>query len=74
LTIPDFMEKFGNQAIESAKANGESASEIGKKASEIDSYKEMYKTPIGVILLTYMEILPVGLVVSLISALILKKK
>jgi Protein of unknown function (DUF4199) len=74
LFIPDFMEKFGNQAIESAKANGESASEIGKKASEIDSYKEMYKTPIGVILLTYMEILPVGLVVSLISALILKKK
>lgn len=74
LFIPDFMEKFGNQTLESAKSSGASASEISKKASDIESYKEMYKTPIGVILLTYMEILPVGLVVSLISALILKKK
>jgi Protein of unknown function (DUF4199) len=68
------MEKFGNQAIESAKSSGANASEISKQASEIESYKKMYKTPIGVILLTYMEILLVGLVVSLISALILKKK
>ncbi|WP_435354319.1 DUF4199 domain-containing protein [Emticicia sp. SJ17W-69] len=72
--IPDFMEKFGGQAVESAKSSGASASEISKISTEIESYKEMYKTPLGVILLTYMEILPVGLVVSLISALILKKK
>lgn len=72
--IPDFMEKFSNQAIETAKASGESLEEIKQKAEGMKTYQEMYKTPFGVILLTYMEILPVGLVVSLISALILKKK
>ncbi|WP_413669992.1 hypothetical protein ACEN9X_08680 [Mucilaginibacter sp. Mucisp86] len=37
-------------------------------------YVNMYKSPFGVIVLTYMEILPVGLVIALIAALILKRK
>ncbi len=72
--IPDFMDKFCSQAIASSKASGASQAEINAQTAEMDTYKEMYKNPFGVILLTYMEILPVGLVVSLISALILKKK
>lgn len=72
--IPDFMEKFSNHALETARLNGISAAEINQQSKEMETYKEMYKNPFGVILLTYLEILPVGLVVSLISALILKKK
>jgi Protein of unknown function (DUF4199) len=72
--IPDFLEKFTQQSLEKIKASGASQAEITSKTAEMEGYKTMYNTPIGVILLTYMEILPVGLVVSLISALILKKK
>lgn len=72
--IPDFMEKFENQAIQSLKSSGASTSEISEKTAEMAGYKEMYKNPLWVIVLTYMEIVPVGLLVSLISALILKKK
>ena len=40
----------------------------------MESYKEMYKSQILIVLLTYMEILPVGLVITLISSLLLKRK
>lgn len=72
--IPDFLEKFSNHALEIAKSNGESAAEISEKSKEMETYREMYKSPLGIMLLTYLEIFPVGLVVSLICALILKKK
>jgi len=38
------------------------------------NFKEMYKSPLFVILIIYSEVLPIGLVVALVSALILRKK
>ena len=67
--FPNFAEHYTDMAI--AKA---SQDEVAKVTEEMNSFKEMYKNPIMVILLTYMEILPLGIVFSLISALILKKK
>ena len=67
--FPNFMEHYANMAIEKA-----SSDEVAKVTEEMNSYKEMYKNPVMVILLTYMEILPLGIVFSFISALILKKK
>ncbi|HMS70459.1 MAG TPA: hypothetical protein PKD18_20070 [Saprospiraceae bacterium] len=37
-------------------------------------FKEMYKNPLFVILITYSEVLPIGLLVALLSATILKAK
>lgn len=67
--FPNFAEHYTDMAI--AKA---SPDEVVKVTEEMNSFKEMYKNPIWVILFTYMEILPLGIVFSLISALILKKK
>lgn len=72
--IPDFLDKYCSHAIAKAKAAGATADEITRQTRQMEQYKEMYKSPIGVILLTYMEVLPVGLLVALISALILKRK
>jgi hypothetical protein len=72
--IPDFMEKYSSQMLQNAKSAGANQAELTAKKAEMIGYKEMYKNPLGVIFLTYMEIMPVGLVVSLISALILRKK
>jgi len=74
LFIPDFMDKYTAHVMREAGREGASQTELNEKAAEMLSYKEMYKSPILVILLTYSEILPVGLIVSLISALILKRK
>ncbi|MFM6924017.1 MAG: DUF4199 domain-containing protein [Ferruginibacter sp.] len=72
--IPDFAEKYAAAAIDKMKATGASAEKIAATAKEMDSFKELYKNPIMVILFTYLEILPVGLLLSLVAALVLKRK
>ena len=56
------------------KAGGVSQLEIEKKTKEMANFAIMYKNPFYNAMITYMEILPVGLVVTLISSLILKRK
>lgn len=72
--MPDFIEKYVEHAIAQAKAAGATAAELDKQMAEMKTYQDMYKNPLFVVLLTYMEILPVGLIVTLISSLILKRK
>jgi Protein of unknown function (DUF4199) len=72
--IPDFGEKYAAQMIDKLKASGASQVEIDKQTQEMASFAKMYKNPFFNALITYAEILPVGLVITLISALILKRK
>lgn len=67
--FPNFMEHYCNLALKETPPE-----ELVAKKAELEAYKDMYKTPIGVILLTYMEMFPIGVIFSLICALILKKK
>jgi hypothetical protein len=70
--FPDFMEKYSAHALKVAAAKG--PEEVAAKTAEMAEYSELYKNPVWVILLTYMEVLPIGLVVAVISAFALKKK
>ncbi len=72
--IPDFMEKYSAHVINQAKEAKVSQAELNKQIDQMNSFKEIYKSPLGIILMTYLEILPLGLVVALISSLILRKK
>lgn len=72
--FPDFMEKYAAHAIEEAQRSGDTAEAIAAKQEEMNTYKEYYKNPLMMMALTYMEILPIGLIITLLSALILKKK
>ena len=72
--IPDFMEKYSAHTLEQLKASGTSQAEIDKQAKEMADFAVMYKNPFFNAMMTYIEVLPVGLVVTLISALILKRK
>jgi len=71
---PDFIEKYSACVLEKLKAGGASAAEIQEKTTEMQQLKVDYKNPLYVILMTYSEVLPLSLVVSLISALIFKRK
>ena len=72
--IPDFMEKFSAQELDKLKASGASQIEIDTETIKMENMVKMYKNPFFNALMTYVEILPVGLVVTLISSLILKRK
>ncbi|MES2618591.1 MAG: DUF4199 domain-containing protein [Bacteroidota bacterium] len=72
--IPDFMDKYSAHMLKTAEAKGSSAAELAKEVADINSMKGLYKNPIFVILLTYVEVLPLATLVAIISALILKRK
>ena len=71
--MPDFMDRYCAQMIENAKATS-SPAKIQELTEQMNTQKEMYKNPLFFVLFTYFEILPVGLLVSLVTALILKRK
>ena len=72
--IPDFMEKYSAHTLDELKASGASQVEIDKETKEMADFARMYKNPFFNAMMTYVEILPVGLIVTLISSLILKRK
>ncbi len=74
LFIPDYMNRYVSHVLQQAKSGGASQAEMNKQVAQMEGYKEMYKNPLLFVLLTYLEILPVGLLVTLICALLLKRK
>jgi hypothetical protein len=72
--VPDFMDKYSAHMLRKAEAAGASQQELQKKAAELAKNSEMYKNPIVVILFTYLEVLPLGLAIAVISAAILQRR
>lgn len=72
--VPDFMEQYSAYMMEKARASGMSARQLAAEADKMKMYSDMYKNPIMIILFTYVEILPVGILVSLVAAALLKKR
>ncbi len=72
--MPDFMDKYIAHNIKELKASGATAQEISTQTATLNTQKQLYKNPFWVVMFTYLEILPVGLVVAAITALILKRK
>jgi hypothetical protein len=72
--MPDFVDKYNAYLIERAKASGASPEKIEKTALEAKQFKEQYDKPAINVALTFLEVFPIGLGVTLVSAAILRKK
>ena len=72
--MPDFMQQYMDASLAKMKASGLSAETIAQKTAEMQHFQEMYKNPLVSIALTFLEPFPVGLLVTLASAGILRKK
>lgn len=70
----EFGDQYFDQQIELVKQKQLSEIEMQEEIQDMKEFKEAYKNPIFKFFITYAEILPIGLLVALITALILKRK
>ena len=64
----DFMADYTKSVLKSMQADGASPAAIQAKAAEMSVMAESYKNPLFRIPMTFIEIFPVGILVALISA------
>jgi Protein of unknown function (DUF4199) len=72
--LPDFMDKYGAHVIEKTKASGASAAVVQAQVEQVKKYKEMYANPLLNAAMTFIEPFPIGLVITLISAAVLRRR
>lgn len=72
--MPDFGDKYAAHMIDRAKTSGATQQEIDKKIQEAQQFSRNYRNPVINVGYTFMEIFPVGLAATLVSAAILRRK
>jgi hypothetical protein len=74
LAVTDFafIDAYSAAAVEAARAKGASAAEIEATIVQMAQFREQYSNPFFRMPITFIEIFPVGILVSLISALLLR--
>ena len=72
--MPGFGEKYTSYVVEQVRASGASQQVVDAKVQEMKTFKVMYDKPLFNAALTFLEPLPVGLLISLISAAILRRR
>jgi hypothetical protein len=72
--MPDFGDKYAASAIQKMREKGASDAAIAAKTIEMEKMKAMYDNPLINAAVTLIEPFPVGLVVTLVSAAILRKR
>jgi hypothetical protein len=72
--MPDYLEKYSAYTLEKSREAGASEAELAAEAKKMAEFGEMYKNPLVNIAFTFLEPLPVGLVMSLVTAGVLRRR
>jgi hypothetical protein len=72
--MPDFADKYAALSLDRMRADGASAAEMVEAEKKMADFKRLYPNPLFNIGMTFIEIFPVGLIVTLVSAAILRRK
>ena len=72
VTGMDYGAEYAGHLIEQRKAAGATAAELAKYIAEMERFKTQYANPLFRMPMTFTEIFPVGVLVSLVSALVLR--
>ncbi|MES2304590.1 MAG: DUF4199 domain-containing protein [Gemmatimonadota bacterium] len=71
---PDFMEKYAAYQVEQARAAGKSEAGIAAEMKKMAEFQESYRNPLVNVAYTLLEPLPVGLILTLVTAGVLSRK
>ena len=73
--IPDFVDKYSQYMIEKSRAAGASPEQIAGEVAQMERFKVIFQNPFYNFLITFfVEPFPIGLIITVISALILRKR
>jgi len=72
--LPDFLDKYSNYMVEKQRAAGATPEQLNVVVQENQKFMEMYKNPLIRFASSMMEAFPVGLLITLLSAWILKRE
>ena len=71
---PDFLAKYQAHEIEKARADGATEAAIAEQKAKLEKMAAMYRNPVFNAAITFLEPLPVALVMSLVSAGVLSRR
>lgn len=71
--IPDFLDHYTAYQLEQLRAEGAGQAAIQQKQAQMATFAELYANPFLNALITFLEVFPVGFLVTLISAGILRR-
>jgi hypothetical protein len=71
---PDFMERYQAHVMDEARADGESEEQLAKRQADLAKFAQWYKNPVLRAGMTFVEPLPVALVMALVSAGVLSRR
>lgn len=72
--MPDFMDKYAAHEVAKARASGASDAQVAARQAEMEKFAVMYRNPLYNAAFTFMEPLPMALLVALISAGVLSRR
>jgi hypothetical protein len=68
----DFVELYARSMLDAARARGATEAELQQVVANGESFARLYANPLYRMSITFIEIFPVGLLISLISAAVLR--
>lgn len=72
--VPDFIAEYQEHTLDQARSEGKSAEAIAQMKTEMDEFAVMYQNPVFNAAITFLEPLPVALIVSLVTAGVLGRR
>lgn len=74
IAMPNWVDHYAKHSIEALKKSGASDAAVLQKTKDMADFKAMYQNPLYRYGMTFLEIFPVGVVISLSSAAILRRR